>query len=431
MYRTKDIKESWSNLLGWRQASNPSDFIIEEDLTVTETGQYYQDIHPLITLGNIKAVAPEFDTSGDKNWLIDIPFTKGQVAIWYDKTYMALEDSVGKVPPSYTETWLEFDRFSDWLRQKTEASILNAVRSFWTTKVANRTARGILESKALFNGVGRLADLVPNDSNLVGFELDAIQNEGLTIKIDKIGLQFDGPGVITLYIFHSSRNDPIRTIALEYNRTSGIEWFPIPDLYLPHTSAENDGGAWYLVYKQDEMEGFGGDMLAVNKIKNWEMGPCGSCDRAEVAAWRIWSKYLSVHPFKLPSNGAGGLWDVDNMLYTYNTNYGLNLQISIECDITDMLINQRIAFQNIVGLQMAADMLREFAYNPNFNISRVNQNLDKREILYELDGDSQGDKESGIAYQLEKAMEAMSLDLSSMHKICLPCGKRGIRYRAI
>ena len=387
MYRAEVIKEKFLNLLGWRHHHNPVEYTIKEELTKSETGQYYQDMHPLLTLDNIRSIAPEFDNEN------------------YDEL------------------------FSDWLKVKTQASILKAVESFYSRKLADKTVTNLLESKVLFDGAGRMTDAVRPTNSLAGFELIPIRSEGVTLKIEKIGLQFNQNGNFTLYVFHSSNPEPIKTIEVEYTKNGGIQWLEQTDLYLPYMSESTDaGGSWFICYNQKELpEG----MKAIEKNRDWSKEPCRSCSRVDYANWQAWSKYLEVHPFKVPAPTEAKMWDISDNLYTYTTNYGLNLQVTMECDLTDIIVTQRRAFQNVIGLQLASDMIREFAYNPNFRINRMQQNFSRNELLYELDGDSQGYKKSGILHRLEKAMEALSVDTTGINRICLPCKSEGIRYRTI
>lgn len=384
MYRADTIKTKFINLLGWRHHHNPVEFTIKDELTKSETGQYYQDFHPLLTLDNIRSVAPEFDEGNDS--------------------------------------------FSDWLKIKTEASILKAVETFYSTKLADKTIRNILESKVLFDGAGRLTDVVRNTNSLVGFEIIPVRADGATLKIEKVGLQFNQNGKFTLYLFHSSSPEPIKTIEVDYTKNGGIQWIEA-ELYLPYISESTDaGGSWFLCYNQTELpEG----MMAIEKNRDWSKEPCRSCSSSEYASWQAWSQYLEVHPFKVPASDEVKMWDIEDNLYTYTTNYGLNLKVTMECDLTDIIIEQRRSFQNVIGLQVAADMLREFAYNPNFRINRTQQNFSRNELLYELDGDSQGYKKSGIIYRLDKAMEALIIDTTGINRVCMPCKSEGIRYRTI
>lgn len=384
MYRADTIKTKFINLLGWRHHHNPVEFTIKDELTKSETGQYYQDFHPLLTLDNIRSVAPEFDEGNDS--------------------------------------------FSDWLKNKTESSILKAVETFYSTKLADKTIRNILESKVLFDGAGRLTDVVRNTNSLVGFEIIPVRADGATLKIEKVGLQFNQNGKFTLYLFHSSSPEPIKTIEVDYTKNGGIQWIEA-ELYLPYISESTDaGGSWFLCYNQTELSD---GMMAIEKNRDWSKEPCRSCSSSEYASWQAWSQYLEVHPFKTPSPEEMKMWDIEDNLYTYTTNYGLNLKVTMECDLTDIIVEQRRSFQNVIGLQVAADMIREFAYNPNFRINRMQQNFSRNELLYELDGDSQGYKKSGILYRLDKAMEALMIDTTGINRVCMPCKSNGIRYRTI
>lgn len=428
MYRPDEITNGFFGLWGWRQNQNTSDFTIADGLTESASGQYYQDVHPLVTLDNIKAIAPDFGAVTYQSWDAATQYRVGDRVEDDSKTYRAKEANIGKKPETNPEAWERFDAFSEWLEQKTKSSILKAIRSFWDEKMASRTARNILENKTLFTGAGRIVDVIPNGENLVGFEIVPIRANGVTTKIEKIGLQFSGTGTITMYLMHSSQVPPVKQIELTRTKNASMEWFDLSDWYLPYVSGDTDaGGSWYLVYDQNAM----GSMQAINKSKDWSKKPCSHCDSNELLAYNIWSKYLEIHPFKTQAGESVEMWDLSDNLYTYTTNYGINLQISIECDATDLMVNQRNAFQSVIGLQVAADMLREFAYNPNFKIGRAQQNFSRMEILYELDGDSQSYKKSGLMYDLKKAMEAVSIDAKAMSRVCFPCNNKGVRFRTV
>lgn len=433
MYRAEAIKEGFIHLLGWRQNYNTGEFTIDDGLAESETGQYFQDMHPLLTLANIRSVAPDFlHKASIPEWDEEAAYTAGcLVRVTGDGgkagIYRALQDSTGEKPAEDSEYWEEADPFSDWLREKTEASIMKAVETFYSMNLADKTVRNLLESKVLFDGAGRLVDTVRNTGSMVGFEIVPARAEGVTLKVEKIGLQFNGSGTVKLYLMHSSSPEPVRTIEIAYTKAGGMQWTDMPNLYLPYVSDDTDaGGSWFLCYRQSELAD---GMQAVSKNKDWSKEPCPTCSRREYLNWQAWSRWLEVHPFRVADPGDAVMWDVEDNIYTYSTNYGLNLKVTMECDLTDILVGQRRAFQNVVGLQVAADMIREFAYNPNFRLNRMQQNFSRNELLYELDGDSTSMKKGGILYRLDKAMEAVSVDLAGLNRICLPCNNHGIRYR--
>ena len=177
---------------------------------------------------------------------------------------------------------------------------------------------------------------------------------------------------------------------------------------------------------------------AIQKNYDWSKGPCKECSRLNMILWKVWSKYLEIHPFyineelilKDEANNIA-LWDIENNQYIYDTNYGLNLDISISCDLTNFIINNKYIFQDIIAKQLAIDMLREFAYNSNVRTNRHAINAARVDILYEIDGDSSSMKKSGLSYQLDNAFKAINLSTKGIDRICLPCVNNGIRYSTI
>lgn len=439
MVRACDIQEKLLHLIGWEQNYDTSDLKISDALTVSESGLYFQQIHPLLTLQNMSCIAPDF-----KN--ITFPeyenkeFSKGNIVTYKGKTYKLIcetnrDEQKQLVPPYNSEYWVETNPFSEWLEGKTKASIQKAITRYCNEKTAEGTNKPLCESRALFDGTGRLVDTVKNKKNLVGFEIVPIRAKGVTTKINKICLQFTKAGEYTLYLMHSSIYEPIRTIKLTKTRDNSAEWFTIDDLYLPYQSEDIDaGGSWYLCYSQSELpEG----SQAIRKNKDWSKEPCGSCSRRELLAWMAWSKYLEIHPFYVNEeltdieDESLHLWDIENNQYTYDNNYGLNLEVTVSCDITDFIVEQRMMFQDVIAKQVAIDMLREFAYNSNVRTNRHSINASRPDILYEVDGDSSSMKKSGLSYQLDIAFKAIKLSTSGIDRACLPCKNNGIKYRVV
>ena len=439
MVRACDIQEKLLHLIGWEQNYDTSDLKISDALTVSESGLYFQQIHPLLTLQNMSCIAPDF-----KN--ITFPeyenkeFSKGNIVTYNGKTYKLIretnrDEQKQLVPPYNSEYWVETNPFSEWLEGKTKASIQKAITRYCNEKTAEGTNKPLCESRTLFDGTGRLVDTVKNKKNLVGFEIVPIRAKGVTTKINKICLQFTKAGEYTLYLMHSSIYEPIRTIKLTKTRDNSAEWFTIDDLYLPYQSEDIDaGGSWYLCYSQSELpEG----SQAIRKNKDWSKEPCGSCSRRELLAWMAWSKYLEIHPFYVNEeltdieDESLHLWDVENNQYTYDNNYGLNLEVTVSCDITDFIVEQRMMFQDVIAKQVAIDMLREFAYNSNVRTNRHSINASRPDILYEVDGDSSSMKKSGLSYQLDIAFKAIKLSTSGIDRVCLPCKNNGIKYRVV
>lgn len=427
MIRIADIQDKLLHLVGWKQNYDLSNITLSDNLTQTESGMYFQQIHPLLTLDNLQSIAPDFQ---NYNWQVydtNKAYKSGEVVRIEDSLYKALQDVPIKTSISDADYWIETNPFSEWLEDKTKASIVKLVNKFINMKLADKASKSLIENKTLFDGTGRLTNKIENRNRLVGFEIDTVRSKGVTVKIDKIGLQMTEPGSYTLYIFHSSNPEPIYTLTFEKTKANSLEWFkPKDDILLPYESVNTDaGGSWYLVYKQSELPE---NAQAIYKDRDWSTGPCKACSRSEFLAYQAWSKYIEVHPFYISEDEE---FDPEAMNFTYDKNYGINLEVSAYCDLTDFIIKQRAMFQDVLSKQVAIDFLREFAYNPNVRTNRHSINASKLDILAELDGDSSSMRQSGLSYELDIALKALSISTQGLDRICLPCVNNGIKYRSI
>lgn len=427
MIRIADIQDKMLHLVGWKQSYDLSDTMLSSNLTQTESGMYFQQIHPLLTLDNLRSIAPDFQNFNWQVHDVNKTYKSGEVVRVDDSLYKAIQDVPAETDILDSEYWSETNPFSEWLEEKTKASIVKLVNKFINMKLADKATKSLIENKILFDGTGRLTNKIENRNRLVGFEIDTVRSKGVTVKIDKIGLQMTEPGSYTLYIFHSSNPEPIYTLTFEKTKANSLEWFkPKDDILLPYESANTDaGGSWYLVYKQSELPE---NAQAIYKDRDWSTGPCKACSRSEFLAYQAWSRYIEVHPFYISEDEE---FDPEIMNFTYDKNYGINLEVSAYCDLTDFIIKQRAMFQDVISKQVAIDFLREFAYNPNVRTNRHSINASKLDILTELDGDSNSMRQSGLSYELDIALKALSISTQGLDRVCLPCVNNGIKYRSI
>lgn len=440
MIRINEICEALKNVCGWEQSYDPAK-AIDDNLTQTESGLYFQGAHPLLTLDSMEAIMPD-------DWGIQYPVwdaltqwkqnkvvqygndTNGNKLFWKAKA-----DNVGEEPTEDSLFWSKYNILSDFLERMTRNGIATAIQTFTQIKQLDKETRNLLERRTFFDGAGRIRATLQNNHKLVGFEIVPVRAMGVTAKIEKIGLQMTGgTGVVRMYLFHSSQIDPIKTFDLNFTVTNGgFQWFPLTDCYLPYISDKNNaGGSWFLCYNQDELPA---GMEAINVSKDWSREPCGTCNMGSVEVWRELTKYLQVTPFMYhaPETFAEypELWDIAQTLYTRTQNYGLNCEITIGCDLTDFIISQRQIFQTVIQRQVAAIALRTLAMNPNVRVNRNQSNATRMDILYELDGNTSGVRPGGLGYDLKKSYEALQIDTQGLDRICLACNNRGVRYRTV
>ena len=378
MIRIKEIQDKLLHLVGWEQI----DGTVE-----SESGLTFQMAHPLVTLQNVRSIMPEG---------VD------------------------------TEAYLE---------RLTRSGITKAVQTFLQMKHLTTESRSLLERRTFFDGAGRVRDFIVPNGRMVGYEITPVRSMGVTTKIERVGLQMTGAtGKVKLYLFHSSQVDPIKVVEVDFTRENGgYQWFDMTDWFLPYIGDENNaGGSWYICYNQAELPSL---MRAVNISKDWSREPCGTCNRGDLQMWREMTKYIQISPFavKVASDFADKpeLWDIQDNVYTPSMCYGINVEVSVGCDLTDFIIRQRDMFATVVQRQVAYDMLRTLAMNPDVRVNRNQSNASRMDILYELDGNTEGKHRSGLGYDLQKAYEALSLDTRGLDRVCLTCNNGGVRYRTV
>lgn len=431
MIRLTEIQNALLPVVGWRQDYNPATQI-DAELCRSESRLTFQGAHPLVTLANIRSIMPDDYLYAYPEYDSTVEYSNGDKVRYDGKVWLAKQD-VLNIAPSEGQYWTEYDMTSDFVRNLTIEGINTAVNTFLEEKQLRRETRNLLERRTLFDGAARLAATIVPRGKIVGFEIVPVRALGVTTKIERIGLQMvGGTGTVRIYIFHSSQVAPMHTIDLQYTNTrGGFQWFtPDESIYLPYIASDNDaGGAWFVCYNQNELpEG----MQALNVSKDWSVEPCQTCLGGSIESWRQMTKYMQVSPFGIhaPADFADypEMFDIGKVGYTNTMNYGLNLEVTVGCDLTDFIISQRAIFASVIQKQVAANVLRTIAMNPDVRVNRNQVNVTRDQILYEIDGDPRG-RQSGLGYELRQAYKALALDTEGLDRICLQCNNHGVSYR--
>lgn len=430
MIRIQEIQDALLHLVGWEQSYDPQGQIADA-LTESESGLTFQQAHPMVTLDNIRAIMPEYELYIYPAWDAEQVYAKGALvsnekAVWESKE----NNNVGNEPADGSEYWKQYDFINVWLERLTRSAIAKTVQTFLQKKSLLRESKNLLERRSLFDGAGRMTNTIENGQRLVGMEIVSAYSMGVTTKIERIGLQMVGAtGTVRLYIFHSSMRDPYKTIDFEVQKGNGtMEWMTLKDCYLPYLG---NTGAWYVVYNQANLPA---GMEAVNVTKDWSREPCGTCNRGNIETWRALTKYMMISPFRVAALETFAdfpeLWDIEENIYTNTHNYGINMEVSVGCDLTDFIIAQRAIFATCLQRQMAVDVIRTLAMNPDVRVNRNQSNASREDLLYEVDGNPQG-RATGLGKELKEAYDALDLDTRGIDRICLTCQPTRVKYTTV
>ncbi len=195
------------------------------------------------------------------------------------------------------------------------------------------------------------------------------------------------------------------------------------------------GGSFYIGYYENGLVG-----QAINKGYDFATIPsCRQCNN-DYRYWSSWSNYCKIQPFEVQASDLAGidpydptdpqpakLWDITRNLYFLVKNYGLNLDLTLKCDVTDFLCREKSLFADCLAKQVAVDILNLIAYSTRNNVlAKQTRDL----AIFEL-----GNKENntpGAAKRLEMSLKALSFDLSDLNEACLPLNmERGANWTTI
>ena len=375
MYNVSEIKTELIGLVGWNQNEYSTGFQLT-DLTSSLSGLYFNEVHPVLTIENLASVCPEFD---QMNLADDIAINNA---------------------------------FTAWLKKKTEAGIVNGLEAWNVEKSALGTSKNLLTNTDLFSTTGNFTDYETSTGKIVGFEISPSRSKSLVVKVSKLKLQFDTNQTIDIHLFKSGMKTPVATESVVYTGSGSVQSVSVDwSLY--------GEGSYFIAYDQQLISGY-----AVNGVRDYNYANSGQTSFPS-------GRHFKAVAFNAGVADASELWDLKENQYTVSTNYGLNVSLSVECDYTSFLVEQKLQFKNVIRYSVAIDLMRTIAFNPDSRINRNEANFTRSEILYEINGDTQGRNSSTVFGRLQQAIQAIQFDSSGIDSICLPCRKKSVRFSSL
>lgn len=367
MFNSEKVVPEYINLLGWRQHHDSNEFEIDAALTTSETGEFFQQKHPALRLDLIRSMIPS-------NLTLD-----------------------------------------KYLSQVTEESINEIFNELIQYRQLSNYGKTLLEQSTLLNKYGWKNDLIVNQNRFVGFQIRVKAFTGLQLLINQIGTQFSGQQTFTLYLFHTSQSEPIKEIEVTTSDKNGWKW-NLTDLELSaFEAAQYHGGVFVLGYYQDDIA-----VQAVNYSNfNWDKGECGSCNNSYAGIWKSIRNHYQVYPIYVPQGGftKGEMFDLEDAFYINNQSWGLNLKLSVRCDLTSFFIQNKFVFKNLLAYKVVHKVLNMMKFSQEVNY--IEENI-KNMIIRDLEGDIET-KLTNIPSMYAKELKTVAFNIESINSKCLGC----------
>jgi len=349
MYDVIKIQTAFANLVGWRSPYNPDFPALSSAVTTSNSGLYFQDQIPFLSIENMDAIAEDFDNMGLSIYVAATTYGLGAKVTYSDRAYISLQAAnTGKTPDSNPTWWRTL--LEQFLLDTNKQVALMTLEEMLTMKKLNNATKSLYDQVMVFEGSGSMAETVINESRFVGLKVTPGKFNAVAVKLNYIGLQFTQPQTdLKIYVFHSSQIDPVETITMSTTKTAkGFQWIELTDIMLYYSNIDQStvtdqvdaGGCYFVGYFQDDITG-----QAIDKQWDYTKDPCGDCNKDEYNRWayNIYNKFSRVEPFYVESDDQNGLlmWDIEHTQYPRIGNFGMNLNISVMCDMTDIIISEK------------------------------------------------------------------------------------------
>jgi hypothetical protein len=223
MIDVNQIKKSLTGLVGFRQGLDSNGLQIlpvtvgggTYDLSASESGVWYDGVHPLLTLDNLYSIAPDFEE-----------LHRGETGL------QALINQ----------------SFSNWLVNSVQDSIGEMLDDWKGNKEKMETYNDLLESVILYLGGGLLSDVEVNGGNMVGLQMNPKKSKSVRYKFRRFGFHFEQDETFTLYLFRSDKKSPIASESIAYTGDGSVQWQEVSGFASPDTWKMQGDAVYYLAY---------------------------------------------------------------------------------------------------------------------------------------------------------------------------------------
>lgn len=415
------LRTSLFGLVGFYNADNPDYPTLTNSLLGSTSGRYVNEVHPLITIENIDQSIKNFSHYNYPSYSAATTYVLGSKvsSSGVNYEYINATSSSGNAPPNATY-WRIIDELSDYLIKLVYAGIDEMMDEWINEKKIRGRIKSIYDHVLLYNGIANANDVESNANNFVGLRLRFKKGErSLVTILNKIGTQFNAiANGLTLYLYHSSQQDAIATYTINHSTAKSSQWTTLSsDNTLRYFSDNYDaGGDFYIGYKQSDLEALGANALRMDV--HWQELPC-DCDQRWREFYMQYSQFVDVVGFEVAESSMTGnkLFDTDNVGITYTNNYGLNLDMSMKCDIGYFVIQEKDLFAEALNLYVAKNILKGLAYNTRGGNQVANQvRQQAKQELFHSTG-----VWGTVHDRCVKAIKSLSFDLSGLSDHCFPC----------
>ena len=310
---------------------------------------------------------------------------------------------------------LEEEELEEYINRLTNAAILDTLDQYYRQRLRSTYAKTLLSPEPVVNGAGYYRDTVIGQNRFVGFQITLKDHRSLSVHLSKVSLQLTAPQAVPLklYLYEAGMIQPRATLDLAYTSANSVHWYDVKglneqqDIYLQRDLM----GLYYLGYYEEDLDG-----SAIKK--DYDGLFCGHC--------RSYSKQLNEYVSVVPISVPAAFFDVSRDLFdpsqvvSEGNNAGLNVQLSVYCDLTNVLNRERMLFAKAIQLKGAIKALNDMFTTPETS----------RLAMTEVKQDAYAQAQELIP-EYEAVIKDITLEFSGLDSACYPSDTRQISVQHI
>lgn len=203
-------------------------------------------------------------------------------------------------------------------------------------------------------------------SGFVGYRIIICDKKNIAFEIPRVFLNFKNTGTLTLCLFHSSTVAPLFTKSVtitSINQVADLGW-------VVDNSGSNYKGEYYFGYVVDQMTG---------TLEPFKRDYRDSIIKSEFTDLEIENIYV-------PGVITNVLWDLSTNQFSVVDSFGLNPDITVFQDFTDLILRNEKLFAKAVDLSFQIKIINSYIASIRSNANqRISKELIDQAIL-ELNG---------------------------------------------
>lgn len=218
-----------------------------------------------------------------------------------------------------------------------------------------------IDSDLLYKHENTWDESIDNDTDFVGYEINIPKNSNVSVIINNILLEFIEQQTVKILVFNSAAKSPVKTLEVTAEEKTVTEG----SLKQTMNSYEYWGGRWFIGYLRS-------GLTKKAAKRNFELAdlPYFFGDLVDIKAMRIdgWD--------------TEEMFDMNDIEYTSEA-YGLNMELSLYRDFTELVLTNRNRFASALQYQVAVNVVDLIS---NSIRSNKQERLSKSNALLELAG---------------------------------------------